>query len=86
MPEDLMQPINIFRILNVKREEDPHDRMLEWLCDPKAGHGIQDFPAAIIHTSGELSSPSMSNASSDRSTSVRTHGLISPLNLIRRCF
>jgi len=44
----IMEPTNIFRILNVKRVEDPHDRMLEWLFDPAAGHGVPDLAAAII--------------------------------------
>jgi len=43
-----MAAINVFEILNIPRAEDPHDRMVAWLCNPDAGHGISDLPRAII--------------------------------------
>jgi hypothetical protein len=39
---------NLFEILNVKPVEDPHDRMLAWLCDPAGGHGLLDIAPAIV--------------------------------------
>lgn len=39
---------NIFSVLNIKPVEDPHDRILAWLCNPAGGHGISDLARAII--------------------------------------
>ena len=39
---------NVFEVLNIKSAEDPHDRMVAWLCDPAGGHGIPDVAYAII--------------------------------------
>src|SRR5437660_6537788 len=44
-----MEPrTNIFEILNVTRSEDPHDRVVAWLCDANGGHGIRDLARAIV--------------------------------------
>ena len=41
--------MNIFEILNTKRHEDPHDRMLAWMCDPTKGHGLNEFASALVN-------------------------------------
>jgi hypothetical protein len=43
-----LNSFNLFDVLALPRQEDPHDRMLTWLLDPSAGHGISSFAAALI--------------------------------------
>ena len=45
-----MKSTNIFEVLALSRAEDPHDRMLAWLCDPSEGHGLINFAATLIHS------------------------------------
>ena len=39
---------NLFHILDISRREDPHDRILAWLVDPNASHGITNFAANLV--------------------------------------
>lgn len=39
---------NVFDLVALPRKEEPHDRVLEWLCDPTATHGVADFAARIV--------------------------------------
>lgn len=42
--------VNVFDVLGLRRCEDPHDRMLAWLCDPEAGHGLSRFASQIVES------------------------------------
>ena len=52
---------NIFHIIIGTQKEDYHDRVLEWLLDPKQPHGLKNrFSAELIYNlTGQRSSESI---------------------------
>ncbi len=39
---------NLFDVLALPRQEDPHDRVLAWLLQPDGGHGVEGFAATLV--------------------------------------
>jgi hypothetical protein len=45
-----MGTFNIFDICTPRFAEEPHDRVLRWLCEPNLEHGVPDFAARIVRS------------------------------------